>query len=481
MFKDIGRLITFLDVLYYVGDMLYKKALRYTGVTAFVSLLGYLGNFLPGIDTYSGKVALALPLVVGSVMLVGGLALKSIPNLMAVRAMNVAQAQDLDLMEDYRKSRETEHLESLWERVFQFEWAVGTAASRVCCHPEEAPPEIVHQNNLPGDPVQRGRLEFLARARFGLARPQPQTRQRYHLGIDLRFLEDWRNGAYFDRQDVKLLEQFDGSATLEAIKREVSYGRWAALCDLPAKTLQRFWITMITRAIAMQVGDSISWFNREYDTDYFNAQVLLWPGEDRQPWLEQFPQAGEELRERRRLILARVFGEDDRTARRMLERIVLPSFWLATKLRAQYDPEYLDGTIGYDLLADLEGAGIAASRIKAYRSLARQTVEQQEALRPWLERYRPEILAKENGEELRAVRIALHLDRARVGKAIRGSVEDSNARERFAAEVLPAVDQAGRRRAEFSARLVGLRVHHELTRLHRLEYLCLLDALRNGT
>ena len=478
MIRDIRRLISFMDVLYYAGDMLYKRSLRYTGLTAAVSLLGYLGGLLPGVETYSARVALVLPLAVGSACLVGGLVLRSIPGLLAAHAATVAQAQDLDLMEDYRKWREEEHLASLWEWVYRYEWALGTGASKVRNHRFEAPEAICCQE-FPGcDAVERGRREFLVRARFGLARPQPQTRQRYHLGIDLRFMEDWYNGGFFDRQDVKLMEQFDGSATLEAIKREVGYGRLAALRDWPLKLHQKFWFLMITRSIAIQIGDTIDWLNRQYDTDYFNAQVLLWPGEDEEPWLEQFPAAVGELRQRRRLILDRVFGEDDASARRMLERMVGLNFWLATKLRARYDPEYLDGTLGYDAVSDLAEAGIAPKRIEPCRALAEEAKQQGTALRQGLAELRPELLAEGAGEALRAVRIAAHVSRRRLRRCLRRGLQDPVARRRFSDRVLPIVLAAVEAKEKYSARLVGLRTHHELTRLHRLEYHRLLDLLR---
>ncbi len=159
MLKDLRRLITFTDLLYYLGDVLSKKSLRYTGFTALVSLLGYLGGLLPGVDTYSARVAIALPLLVGLVTLAGGMVLRSVPLFLASRATGVAEAQDLDLMEDYRKCREEEHLERLWERVFRFEWALGTQSSQVRPHPEEAPPDVAAS---PRDPRQ----QFLARARF---------------------------------------------------------------------------------------------------------------------------------------------------------------------------------------------------------------------------------------------------------------------------------------------------------------------------
>jgi hypothetical protein len=515
MLKDLRRLITFADFLYYAGDLLSKKSLRYTGLTALVSLLGYLFGRLPGVETYSAKVALALPVLVGTITFAGGLALKSIPMLLAARAMGIAEAQDLDLMEDYRKSRQERHLEWLWQRVFRFEWALGTAASRVRPHPEEAPPEICGgqggmaspsspcaprdmptlREGMPPGPLREGmppgregmppgydpKQQFLARARFALARPQPQPRQRYYLGIDLRFVEDWRNGGYFDRNDNKLIEQFDSSASIAEIKTEVGYGRWDALCDLPGKLYQRFWFFLITRAVGVQVGEAIVWLNRQHQTDYFNAQALLWPGEDRQPWVAQFRRASEDLRERRRELVGRVFGPSDESARRILQRVLRPTFWRAAKLRARYDPEYLDGSLGFDLLSDLEQLAVPTRRIEPYRDLAREVIAEKEALLSKLRQFRPELLTEGEGEALRAVRIAVHVGRERFAPIVCGDEHDPAARERFSASVLPVVDQAVRARARYSARLTALRVHHELTRLHCEEYFQLLEALRDST
>jgi hypothetical protein len=481
MLRDLRRLITFTDFLYYAGDLLTKKSLRYTGFTAMVSVLGYLGGLLPGVETYSARVALALPVLVGSITFASGMALKSIPLLLAARAIGVAEAQDLDLMEDYRKWRQDEHLEWLWQRVYRFEWELGTAASRIRPHPEEAPPELCAAEAAPGDSGRDPRQQFLARARFALARPQSQPRQRYYLGIDLRFLEDWRNGGYFDRNDAKLVEQFDSSATIEAVKAEVGYGRWDALRELPAKLHQRFWFLLITRAVGVQVGAAIIWLNRQYDTDYFNAQALLWPGEDRQPWLDQFHRAAEDLRQKRRELLRRIFGSSDESARRILHRMLLPNFWRAARLRARYDPEYLDGSLGFDLVSDLEHLGFPARRIEPYRVLARDVAAEKQSLLAWLESFRPELLMEEEGEALRAVRIAVYLGRDRLRPMMGRDGHDPAAREGFSANVLPVIDEAVRARARYSSRLTALRVHHELTRLHCEEYVRLLDALRNST
>jgi hypothetical protein len=298
------------------------------------------------------------------------------------------------------------------------------------------------------------------------------------LGVDLRFLEDWRNGAYFDRQDVKLVEQFDGSATLEAIKREVGCHRWATLKDLSLKWYQKFWFTMITRAMAIHVGDAITSLNRRYETDCFNAQVLLWPEETEEPWVKQFPRAAEDIRRQRQAILARVLGEDAAAARRVLRRMLWPSCWLASKLRAAYDPQYVDGSLGRDLVTDLEEIAVASQAIAPYRELARRVAADQSALTAWLERYRPELARPEHAEALRAARIAVHVRRDRLRPYLAGDIHDSRAGEKFVETVLEVVDQAVRAKERFSSRLLGLRMHHELTRLHYHEYMRLLELLR---
>ncbi len=392
----------------------------------------------------------------------------------------MAEAQDLDLMEDYRKSQQEQHLELLWQRVFRFEWAVDSDATRVHPHPIECPPEICNADQQFADPAARAKAQFLMRARFALQHPQPQARQRYYLGIDLRFLEDWRNGAFFDHNDTKLVEQFDASATLEAIKREVGYGHLAALADLPMKSSRKFWFAMISRVISIHVGDAVGDLNQEFGTDYFNAQAILWPGEDREPWLDQFPSAHEELLLRRRQILNRIFGRTAHDAQRMLDRLVLPSFWLATKLRVRYDPEYLDESLGYNMLSDLEELGLAPHRNEAFRAFGPRAASQWETLREFLQIHHPELLAPSNAESLRAVRIAAHTDRGGLGRLLQQYAGQTPDRSQLVEEMGSILDEAQKDRKTYSVRLMGLRVHHELTRLHYLGYRDLLSALRDS-
>jgi hypothetical protein len=478
MFRDLRRLFSILDALNYLGNLLYKRSVRYTGVSAAMSLVGYLANYLPGTATYSARVAMVLPVLVGSTTLLGGLLLKSIPSLIAKRMVNVAEAQDLDLMEDYRKSREDFHLVTLWDRVFCYEWQLGSTATTLSVHPVEAPEAICQPRLAEGSPGELGRAEFLARARFALARPQPQPRQRYHLGIDLRFFEDWRNGACFDRNDTKLLEQYEASATLEAIRREISYTRWESLGDLPLRMSQKFWLFLTSRAMAIGVGEAVSQLNRAYDTDWFNAQALLWPGEDTQPWLDRFPGAVGQLRRLRQAVLDRVYGADPRITRRMIERTALPSFVLATRLRVRFDPEYAEGSLGYSPAQDLAQIGLSHANLGPYRQLTREVGQERAWLSACLARHRPELLAADQAEAYRAVRVAVHARRRGFRSLVAREAEGADTEGRFPAVCLPVIDRAAARYTVYTARLMALRLHHELARLHFAEYAELLDTLR---
>jgi hypothetical protein len=155
-----------------------------------------------------------------------------------------------------------------------------------------------------------------------------------------------------------------------------------------------------------------------------------------------------------------------------------PSCWLACRLRTAYDPEYVEGSLGYDAVADLEEIQIAPERIAPYRELAERVRADRLALVPWLQRYRPELLAPEHAEAFRAARIAVHVARDRLRPLLHASPHDPQAGHAFVDNVLDVVDRAVRSRAQYSSRLVGMRVHHELTRLHYREYMELLDRLR---
>ena len=113
------------DVLGRVGTFLMRKSPRATVWTAGITSSGYLADslgFLPG--DFSAAQALAAPILVGGTFLTIGVSLRYIPSTLWRRLTIVAEANDLNLMEDYRKSQLEEHLDRLWDRVFSYEAAL---------------------------------------------------------------------------------------------------------------------------------------------------------------------------------------------------------------------------------------------------------------------------------------------------------------------------------------------------------------------
>ncbi len=478
------RLFSFFDALYLAGNFLYRRSLRYTFATAFVSFVGYLGNLVPGVKTYDARVAVLMPLLVGSIMLTTGLLLKLIPLLFRSRLLNVAQAADLDLMENYRKWNQETHLEALWERVYQHEWKVGSHLSRARPHEAECPSELCSDAGLPSDILDRGKIKFLRWARFGLARPQSEPRQRYHLGIDLRFLEDWYNGGYFDPNDIKLDEQQAAAVPIMMVRSLVGYGFWDSLRDLPLRLFGRIWFRLITRAIALRVGEAVIRLNRQFNTDYFNAQALLWPEEHEEPWVASLGEdARETLLQERARILRCVFNNATEGIL-MLDRFLVPLFLFATDLRARFDPEYLDGSLGYDLWSDLKWVGFPAFKRMHFAKLIQRAACEVRLIKDVLTSQdmsdlSPHPLGEGNQEILRAVKIAVFTNWEQLGTLMRRWRKKRHRPPRLLRMLRDKLQKVIENRERFSTYLVAVRVHHELTRLHRATYhRLLLDLFR---
>jgi len=384
---------------------------------------------------FTVKQAVTLPLLVGGASLLGGLLLKAIPAILAARQMTIAQASDLNLMEDYRKARSEEHLERFWERIYRFE--------------------------------REDQAQFLERARQALLAPLPQTRQRYELGLDLHLLEDWYDGAYFDRSDQKLVQQYAGDAALLQARRNAGLTVWASLGDLPSRIQQRLWFLLTTRAVAIHVADAVERSNQRWDTTDFNAQVLLWPGEEDAHWLTQHEGAREEILARRAKLVTRCFGRREARTRQMLDRLFGPNLRLATRLRLRFDAEYALGTLGYTAQGDLD-------------ELAWDPTD---PLRRFVARYLEEV-----GPALTACRAALEQAAPQAPARIRRAAlvlwhDHHHGRHRRVPAltpdtVRPWLELAEGQHERVTHLLILVRQHHELARLERQSYHDLVEALR---
>lgn len=438
--RNLGRLIGPMDVAYQVGNFIYRRSMRYTLFTAGLGLLGVLANWIPWLPGISVKQAIMLPLLIGGGALVGGFLLRLIPSLISRRLQVRAQGSDLNLMEDLRKAQGERHLEVLWTRLFAHE-----------------------HHGFDHD-------EFMRRARDAMESNEPQLRQMHRVGLDLRYLEDWCDGAYFDRADTHLRDQFDGSATLLTARRDAGLlGVGASMRMMLPRSDQRFWWWFTTRAIAMQVAGAVDLLNLEFDTELVNAQVLLWPGEEDDPWLARFEGASELIVAERTALLRRVFGPDMRSARELLDHMLYPFFGEATWLRMRFDPEYCTGALGYDVTSDLGGREGQKWQLRRARRFVRPAREGLARFDVWVEEHRATLLEPGAEVGLRAARCAFHVDKDGLRRLVLGG-----GRAEIAGSIVDAVVADAER---WSVRLVAVRLHHELARLHRQEYEALVRTL----
>ncbi|MFP4054417.1 MAG: hypothetical protein ACLFV7_11215 [Phycisphaerae bacterium] len=470
--SDLRRLIAPLDILYQVGNLIYRRSLRYTALTVGISLLGLAANLF-GIRGFTVKQALLLPLLTGAATLLLGILLKLIPAIISARLQTVAQASGLNLMEDYRKSLVDDHLRILWNRVYRWECRVrllsGATVYDGC---KLAPGEHIE------DAVSRARQRFLKKARDALARPTPQLRQVYQAGLDLKYLEDWRDGAVLDCSDTKLIEQFEGDPRLVAVQNDTCMsGTWYKVRTAPRRVSQQFWFGFATRSLASRVARAIVELNDTYDTDLFNAQVLLWPGEEQQPALERFPDAPEVIRRKRREAIHRIFGHDWDSARRMLDRMLYGQFARAAELRMRYDVAYALGELESNPVDDLRAEERGEAEVARAQSFVQLAHDRSEALLELLRTTRPGLLEPENALSLRVVRLVCHADIGGMGKTIDRIAAGAIDHQVGASHVAVMIDQALEMQEVFTLRLGSLRLHHELTRLSYRDYRNLLKKL----
>lgn len=468
---DLGRLIAPLDIFYTIGNLIYRRSLRYTLVTAGIAVVGLVAGRI-GLPGFTVRQALVLPLLIGGLSLAVGVLLKVVPSLIASRLLTVAQASDLNLMEDYRKSQTDEHLGALWRRLFQHECRLHMAS-------RQPGPVARVSGQTENEALARAKASFFVRAKEALSNPLPQIQQMFRVGLDLRFFEDWRDGAYFDRSDSKLIEQFDGNSTLLAARGEVGLTGLAATMLLnPRRTAQRFWFAVVTRMVAILTATDVQKLNRAHDTDLFNSQMLLWPGTEDGDWLSRLPGAREELLRCRLRNIKRIFGRDLATARCVLDHMLYCGFAAATELRMRFDPDYCDGRLGYDVIEDLTAEGRNRRDFQRAKGFVGQALPRLAALEKFCNACRPELLSAAGAEDLRTARLAVHINRDGLHDLL-GEWEAHTA-ETAAECINRALDNAVEHKDIHARRLLAVRMHHELTRLTRQGYADLVEALGYG-
>jgi len=466
-----------------------------------MTTLGFSSKQVTGLG-FDALEALVVPLIVGLGMLSLGLALKYIPSTIWRQLTTWAAANDLNLMEDYRKTQLNDHLNCLWDEVFWHEAMLRYTPKQMQDERERiaAAEQIIRKKISNWDKAVRAHLgikditdlddvvlavmaerpisENLERSREGffisslyaLRHALPQSTQKAKIGFGLALYEDFCDGAYFDQSDEKLFQQYVGHTTITSIKNECQIGKLAVLCQMPKKVSRKLWFSLVTRKVAMGVGKAVRSLNKEYNTDMFNTQVLLWPGEEEAPWVDDFPQAREKVLELRKQIVFSALGKTYDNAVAVLDRIQLPCFEFALDLRVCYDYEYLDNSLDHkakdtgdtitdNVMSDLDLYGYC----EGDRLRMQQTIESARQDMALFLDFLDKSPYRENTNNklvLRAVKTAFHSNRNGIRKMFQNKRKPIDPQQ-----VNAAIEAAVNEHQTYSQKLITLRMHFQLTQM----------------
>lgn len=511
MCRDIARLARVDDLLSRAGAMMMKTSPKATMWTAGIALSGRLASYL-GMPGFTRWQALAAPVMVGAGLLGIGAAMRYVPRVLTGRLTTVAEANDLNLMEDYRKAQALEHLNSLWDKVFWYESVIryspaqrqsereriGAIREHVDLAIREWNPCIREQLGLRSEQdqddmvmavlserplsstLERSREGFLVSSLYALRHTLPQSSEAHDIGFRLNLYEDFCDGAYFDASDTKLTEQYAGNVSLTDIKRLVGFGKLDLLRQIPKQISSKLWFFLITRKVAMGAGRAVQFLNDKYQTDAFNSQAVLWPGEEDAVWLEAFPGAKNDILTLRQSTITTALGCDYECAEAVLDRAFLPTFEFATELRARFDPEYCTGELDYtaedteervtnSLLADLQALGYRDTDIEKAKAHAAKIKREQKTLTEYLTARKHDAILKD-APTLRAVRIAYHTNMNNLKKLIQTAPTAP-------AEIDRLIQSAAQAEPARTTHLIALRLHHQLAALHLKTYKTLARQL----
>jgi hypothetical protein len=505
-FKDFWRLISPQDLLSSAGTVMMRKSPKATIWTAGITSSGYLSSYL-GLPGFTGLQALVAPFVVGGGMLGIGAGIKYIPRTISRKLATIAEANDLNLMEDYRKSQALEHLNAIWDRVFWYESDIRythdqrlAERDRIIADKQYLRKEIAgwdkgmlehlgarSEKDIDNivmaimtekpltDKIEKSREGYIISSVYALRHALPQSSEAKQIGFCLNLYEDACDGAYFDQSDVKLFEQYAGNITLTHIKNEVGFGKLDAARQIAKKVSWRFWFYLITRKIATGVGKAVRDLNECYDTNMFNSQALLWPGEENAEWMDDFQGAKEKVLESRRSIIRGALGDNYENAAIMLDRMLLPCFEFATDLRLRYDPEYCDGSLDYvsedhrvniknNIISDLQEFGYRRRDINRVRKYVTNAKKDISSFMDYLDTKGYRRLFDDR-MALRAVKIMFHANKYQIRKMF----QDGNAAA-HRSQIDREIDNAAAQKEIYSSKLAGLRLYHQLTMLQITGY-----------
>lgn len=480
--RDLTRVVNPVYLMGHVGQRMYRAAVRRTGLVGLaalaVSVVGRGVGFLP---EFTIKRAAVFTLVFGFVTLFSGLGMRLISNMLMSERINIAQANNLNLLEDKKKSRLDYYLRRLYDSVFRYEAAVRYSreevreeeeevrrnvkgiAGKLMAHLSEENLQFLGVSDLSDmvdhmntcNPLRPRELEkswegFRITARYALTHPLPATLEAELIGFDLTMVEDWLDGAFFDANDVKLVEQYRANSTLAMIKRRSG-------CRLPDRLSRKrhmlahsFWFHNTFRTLAVGVGTQIKRMNKRVRQGYFKAEHFLWihPELDSSVQRRFGREVLEDLIDRRKRLIWKIFSHRYEAAVELLWRIYRPKLKLAADLRRRFDLEYFLGELPAEsYLGDLERLGFSQARLHRERARVENGRARDDELRSWLEGRGPSSSGR-TPLDLRSLRIARHINLFGLREAVggrdssmgrKGARQDSHERQDRTEQVLSQV------------------------------------------
>ncbi len=276
-------------------------------------------------------------------------------------------------------------------------------------------------------------------------------------GIDLKLVDDWLDGAFFDVTDAKLIEQYIAEATLKSVKIQARVPAVPFILRQGWRTmLQRIWTSMVFRITAKRIGRFLQHLNHRYvrdesdrfDRDYFKAEAFFWRSKAYEAEIRE--EIGEKALERLRKLrkkwlmltiekirlpkgrkrpdeaeMPAVLEKTLKGARRLIRRMFSASVYNIHELRLHFDPDYAILVADRDSL-EFERMEIDTDYVTGHRTLMqRKRDDAMEFLRFFRMILSPDEMRDQGAgfpvdeETMRAVRVVCHINEGELRKLAR--------------------------------------------------------------
>ncbi len=446
-----------------------------------------------GLEGITNLAAYGLPAAIGGGALIGGLALRYVPNLITFRHRSKAKGLDFRHNAQYRLAHLDEQIDFFWERMFRQEVDIRYDNADVDTESQ------MHQSCIPrirqaiaglGDRelaylgVDRSRREegidalmerllsanpqtdqlektyrafkTSVQAAFGL--PLNVEEQKKVVGFDISWWEEWLKLPYLFSGDNSLAEKWASDKTLADIRSDS--GMDSALRQLPGSMWQAVWFMLLSREFEVNLGVQLSKWEKKYNRQ-MSVQYLLFPGIENAEWSEDLPELRAEIPGARADMFSRIlFSRSYEAAREVLDRMYLHLVKEVTNVRAAYDPEYRSGAVGYSSVDDHKEIGISFKRLRKEERRMGDARSRIHGFLGYLKDNDPALWQDREG--IRAAKIAFELDHRGLRQLF--------GLGRPYRDIRQPLYMAIADKAAYSHRLYAIRMMHTLCMLHMRGY-----------